>query len=146
MKVLGVDCWDIIFRSWLTTPLPNALNGLRKLVHSGGFDKIYVVSKVSFIGKYVALFNFWRFDFYNRTGIPRSNIYFCRHNRDKGIICEELGITDFVDDRLEVLNYLSSVEYLYAFDPRKREFKKYPDILKKATIVKSWDELISLLI
>ncbi len=146
MRIIGIDCWDVIFRSWLTTPLPNAFSSLRKLVLSNHFNEVFIVSKVSFIGKYIVLFNFWRLNFYNYTGISKKNVYFCRHNRDKAIICEELGITDFIDDRLEVLNYMGSVDHLYALNPRKEEFKKYPDITKKITIVKSWNEIISLLL
>ncbi len=143
MRILGVDWWDVICRSWLVIPLPDSLTELKKIVFSGRFDKVFVISRVSFIGKYVVWFVFWCFGFYNRTGIPKENVYFCRHNWEKNVICKKLGITDFLDDRLEVLNSLDSVEHLYAFNPIEKELKKYPDIVKKITIVKSWEELVS---
>lgn len=41
-------------------------------------------------------------DFYDRTGIARDNVRFCRARADKAVHCAELGITHMIDDRLDV--------------------------------------------
>src|SRR5687767_13287048 len=43
--------------------------------------------------------------FHDVTGIPPERIHFCRKREEKAPICARLGITHFVDDRLEVLSY-----------------------------------------
>jgi hypothetical protein len=44
--------------------------------------------------------------FFERTGIKPSRLRFCLERADKALHCAELGITHFVDDRLDVLQYL----------------------------------------
>ena len=59
--------------------------------------------------------------FYDRTGIPAGNVRFCRRRPDKATHCRELGITDFVDDRVDVLDALrGTVERRYLFGPQSR--------------------------
>ena len=54
--------------------------------------------------------------FFGRTGVPRDNLRFCRERRDKKIHCRELGITHFIDDRMDVLTHLRGlVPNLYWF-------------------------------
>lgn len=60
-------------------------------------------------------------DFYNRTGIPPDHVRFCRARPDKAIHCRELGITDFIDDRLDVHQALRGVvprRYLFGPQPQ----------------------------
>ncbi|URN00096.1 hypothetical protein LUW76_40520 [Actinomadura madurae] len=58
-------------------------------------------------------------DFYARTGIPRSNVRFCRKRRDKARHCAELGITHMIDDRLDVHDAVREiVPYRYLFGPK----------------------------
>jgi hypothetical protein len=58
-------------------------------------------------------------DFYASTGISPDHIRFVRRRADKAAVCTELGITHFVDDRAEVLQYLVGiVPNLYLFGPQ----------------------------
>lgn len=58
-------------------------------------------------------------DFYDRTGIPADHVRFCRTRPGKAIHCRELTITDFVDDRLEVMDALRGVvARRYLFGPQ----------------------------
>ena len=41
-------------------------------------------------------------DFYERAGLPRGHVRFCRARADKRAICEDLGLTHFIDDHPEV--------------------------------------------
>ncbi|MQY02755.1 hypothetical protein [Actinomadura macrotermitis] len=59
-------------------------------------------------------------DFYERTGLPRGNVRFCRKRADKAGHCAELGITHMVDDRLDVLRAVREVvPYRFLFGPQK---------------------------
>jgi hypothetical protein len=60
-------------------------------------------------------------NFYERTGLPSTNLRFVRRRVDKRDQCAALGITHFVDDRIEVIEALSgTVAHLYLFGPQDR--------------------------
>lgn len=141
MRTLGVDCGEVILYTWGGV-VPGSFEYLRKIAESGKFQKIYIISKTRSWFHVVFLFRLWVLDFWNYTGIPRKNIYFCKQWKQKSAICEKLGVTDFVDDRFEVLHHLYKGERGYAFNPdRTWQRKKYRDMTKNVTIVRSWEEL-----
>lgn len=47
--------------------------------------------------------------FYAVTGLPPENLRFCRDRKEKAPICVKLGITMFVDDRLDVLRHMAGL-------------------------------------
>lgn len=58
-------------------------------------------------------------DFYARTGLPRTNVRFCRKRAEKARHCAELGITHMIDDRLDVHRAIRGiVPHRYLFGPR----------------------------
>ena len=58
--------------------------------------------------------------FFERTGVPPANLRFCRHRHEKVDHCKELGLTHFIDDRLEVLRYMKGVvPHLYLFGTQR---------------------------
>jgi hypothetical protein len=82
-------------------------------------------------------------DFFGRTGIPAANLYFVRERSDKAPVCRRLGITHFVDDRLDVLSHLDTVEHRYLFLGGTEEVPEtVPDW---ATAVGTWTKLVTLL-
>jgi hypothetical protein len=59
-------------------------------------------------------------NFYERTGLPRANVRFCRKRAQKAIHCEEFGITHMIDDRIEVHRAIRDlVPYRYLFGPQR---------------------------
>ncbi|TDD76501.1 hypothetical protein E1293_27090 [Actinomadura darangshiensis] len=57
-------------------------------------------------------------DFYERTGLPKDNVRFCRKREEKARHCAELGITHMIDDRLDVHRAIREiVPYRYLFGP-----------------------------
>ncbi|MGZ3477667.1 MAG: hypothetical protein ACXWUG_30560 [Polyangiales bacterium] len=44
--------------------------------------------------------------FFERTGMPRDHLRFCRERREKAGIAVDLGIDRFVDDRADVLRHM----------------------------------------
>jgi len=59
--------------------------------------------------------------FFERTGVPAGNQRFCLRRVDKAAHARELGLTHFVDDRLDVLEALRDVvAHRYLFGPQPR--------------------------
>ena len=52
-------------------------------------------------------------------GLEAQALHFCRERRDKGPICKRLGVTHFIDDRMDVLVHMTSVRYRFLFGPQK---------------------------
>lgn len=148
-RVLGVDCGDVIFYAF-GRRLPGSLASLRAVVRSGNFQEVHVVSKASIVTRAIFLARLHAMDFWNYTGIPRENLHFCFRYEDKAAICETLGVTHFVDDRLRVLRTLATVPHRYALrkgGPRAEELATYgAPSLAQVTRVDSWEELRNILL
>jgi hypothetical protein len=75
---------------------------------------------------------------FERTGIPAGNVRFCRRRADKAVVCRELGITHFVDDRLDVLDAMRDVvPYRYLFGAQRDPVP--PDVVH----TQGWTEVTS---
>jgi hypothetical protein len=102
-----------------TPPVAGAFDALALLV--GRFDgRVWLVSKCG--ERVEARTRAWlvHHRFHERTGVPADHVRFCRERADKAIHCRELGITDFVDDRPDVLGHLRGVvERRYLFGPQE---------------------------
>ena len=122
-----------------TTAVPGAFDALARLAAGRFAGQVFLVSKCG--ARVEAKTREWlaHHDFHARTGIPAGHLHFCRRRRDKAGICERLGVTHFIDDRLEVLGYLESVPNLYLFRPEKREMKRHARHLVHVQIVDGWD-------
>jgi hypothetical protein len=83
-------------------------------------------------------------DFFARTGIAAGHVHFVRERRDKAPVCERLGITHFVDDHLDVLAHLTSVEHRHLFLGGTTEAAP-PEVPPWATVTRSWTELAEVL-
>jgi hypothetical protein len=60
--------------------------------------------------------------FYERTGIPREHVRFCRQRPEKADHCRDLGITHFIDDRSDVLHHLEGiVMHRFLFGPQRED-------------------------
>ena len=51
-------------------------------------------------------------------GLDEQALHFCRKRPDKAPICKRLGVTHFIDDRMDVLVHLTSVRYRILFGPQ----------------------------
>jgi hypothetical protein len=61
-----------------------------------------------------------RHAFFERTGIAPDHLRFCFERHEKAAHCQELGLTHFVDDRLDVLDHLDGiVPQRFLFGPQK---------------------------
>jgi len=133
-----------------TPPEPQVLESIATLVQHYGQQNVFLVSKCgeNFQKKTLEWLKF--IGFFEKTQMPMVNVRFCAERPQKAIICKELGITHFVDDRLDVLKHLiplDTIENLYLYKPedlKKQGYYLYfcPFITK----VHSWESLTHILL
>lgn len=154
-EVLGVDIGGVIIdrvndgtdtsffsENYLrTTAVPEAFNALQKLVENRFGENVHLVSKCGRKVSEKTLMWLAHHSFYDLTGIGQDRVHFCRERHEKAGICEKLGITHFVDDRLEVLGNLTTVGELYLFQPRTDEVRKFAHHLNRVKLVNSWQQI-----
>jgi hypothetical protein len=81
-------------------------------------------------------------DFYSRTGMDPEHVRFCLEREDKEHICRELGLTHFIDDRVQLMQILRrAVPHLFLFGEQEDE-RLCP---RWATFVSSWEETLEAL-
>lgn len=155
MNKLGIDIGGVIIdrkkNDSSDTSLfgPNYLNAFAvegafdtiKILHERFAGEVYVVSKCGANIERKSREWLVHNGFTATTGVKMENVHFCRRRSDKAPICEKLGITHFIDDKLEVLSYLTSVKNRYLFDPNPQEVQEYSRFLPLVTKVLTWKEL-----
>jgi hypothetical protein len=108
------------FEAAMRTPaMPGSIDVLSRLVPLFG-GRVWIVSKCG--ERIQERTRQWldHNDFWSSTGISPSNKRFCRQRADKVLHCKQLGITHFIDDRRDVLEYMRGVvAHLYLFGPQK---------------------------
>ena len=100
----------------LQTPaVAGVFDALTALTRAPFAGRVHLISKAG--PKVAANTRAWliHHDFHQRTGIPAANLHFVREHRDKAPVCQHFGVTHFIDDRLDVLAYLDTVEHRYLF-------------------------------
>ena len=60
-----------------------------------------------------------------RTGIRLDDVYFCHDRPDKAPIAKRLGLRHFVDDRYDVLSYMTSVPNRILFRPNAKDKRRF---------------------
>lgn len=82
-------------------------------------------------------------NFVKRTGIVWDRIIYCRTFAEKAQIAGRLGLTHFVDDRLEVMEDFNNEERLYLFQSNAQERARFSRHLHKVLEVQSWREIVA---
>lgn len=102
-------------RAMETPPAPGAFAAIARLAEV--FDgAVWLVSKCGprVQAKTRRWLDHWKF--WTATGVAPDHLRFCLERRDKALHCHELGVTHFIDDRLDVLTHLRGfVARLYLF-------------------------------
>lgn len=102
-------------RAMQTPPAPGAFEGVRTLVDAFA-GQAWLVSKAGASVQYKTKLWFRHWDFFAETGLPSDHVRFCLRRSEKAAYCRQLKITHFIDDRLDVLQYLRGlVPHLYLF-------------------------------
>ncbi|MHB2015636.1 MAG: hypothetical protein ACYCW6_01685 [Candidatus Xenobia bacterium] len=158
---LGVDIGGVIisrdtdspgpsfFRGdYLDVPaVPGVFEALRALNQGEFQDHIWLVSTCGKRIEEKTLEWLKHQDFHAITGVKPEHVRFCRMRHEKADIATEIGLTHFVDDRLEVLSYLSQagVQNLYLFNGNSDEMMWHQAWLPKVVECSNWDDVLSLL-
>lgn len=82
-------------------------------------------------------------NFVERTGVEWDRVIYCRTFAEKAQIAGRLGLTHFVDDRLEVMGGFNNGERLYLFQPNAKERARFSQHLHKVLEVRSWREIVA---
>lgn len=124
-------------RAVLTPPAPGAFAAIARLAEA--FDgKVWLISKCGprVQAKTQRWLEHWRF--WTTTGVAPDHLRFCLERRDKALHCHELGVTHFIDDRLDVLEHLRGfVPCLYLFGHQTRQAPRW------AMPVVTWPEALA---
>lgn len=157
--VLGVDIGNVIIehRNIIDTtdetlwnekystvpPADNVFECLKKLNEEKFHGNIFLVSKLKEEHDRRTLA--WLKDnhFFEKTGINPENLHFVRERKDKDVVCQKLGITHFIDDRLEVLSHMiETTPNLYLFNPNSKEVEEFKQFLPNVIVMKNWKEVL----
>jgi hypothetical protein len=156
-KALGVDIGNVIINNRLNDP---EVNKVDEAVYAafppseGVFDslktlndyfngEVYLLSKCTEWAQGQILLWLKVHDFYTKTGVKENNVYFVRQRHEKDGVCRKLGITHFIDDRLEVLSHMvESTPNLILFQPDDVEVKEFEKFLPNVTVANNWTEVV----
>lgn len=156
---LGIDIGNVIvdgsgtrgradtsmLEEYLRTPqMDGAFEAITLLNNRRFKDRIWLVSKARarMQAKSTHWLRFWKF--FETTGIAEDRLRFCLERPEKAVICGELGITHFVDDRLDVLDAMDGiVPNRYLFRPEIPEYHAVTaQFLSRHNPVRSWHQLL----
>lgn len=156
MEALGVDVGGVIIDKTLndntdtsffsdnylkTTAVLDVFNVLKQLVSKRFDDQVFIVSKCGESVEEKTRHWLRHHNFYERTGILPRNVRFCRTRPGKAPICSGLGITHFVDDKLEVLGYLTTVPNQFLLQGEPEEILRFGTHVKQVHQVDSWQQI-----
>lgn len=138
----------------LTPALPGALEAMERLCAAAGTDAVGAFAEVHIVSKCGEEVQnktrkwFAHHGLLEQWGLPEERMHFCERRHEKAPICEGLGVTHFIDDRLSVLQHLTTVRYRYCFDPPAGEVEAHGDLLDApgVTRVHEWSTLEALLL
>ncbi len=156
-KLLGVDVGGVIIdrqndqtdtsffgpNFLATTAVPGVFECLQQL-HRNGYH-IHVVSKCGPTTQQRTLQWLDHHRFFERTGVKRQDVHFCLTRAEKAPICTAQKITHFVDDRLDVLDYLQDVDQLLLFQPNLKDERRWRSSPQRSKLVTHWPEVVRLL-
>lgn len=136
---------DTAFRS-LILETPEVEGAFATLFMLGPkFDGVWVISKARPKTRKNSRIWLRAKSFYSRAGVRPRRVVFCATREGKARAADRHGITHFVDDKVEVLEYMHGTVpnlYLFASDPEEvAKAWRLPYL----TIVNGWPELWRLL-
>lgn len=153
---LGIDVGGVLTRKggkadtflfgsdYLNAPaVDGALETLNELAKGHFAGNMWIISKCGY--KVECRTREWLKSHKVDLVIPESNWHFCKKRHEKAPIAESLGLTHFIDDRLEVLSYMATVKNRFLFQPEAAEVEPRKDLLSSVRVVQNWIELSHIL-
>lgn len=119
-----------------TGPLPGAIESVGQLV-AALEGRVWIVSKAFPRTEARTLQWMSHWNFFGATGMCPDQVRFCRERGRKRDHCKELGITHFIDDRLDIMQILKGqVDHLFLFGPKRGDIS----VSGRFTPVAGWAE------
>ncbi|ASU82617.1 hypothetical protein CDO52_07305 [Nocardiopsis gilva YIM 90087] len=128
-----------------TPAVDGAFDALAELASKPFAGRVYIVSKAKLETAHRTRDWLARQDFADRTGIPAAHLHFVPERPDKAPVCARLGVTHFVDDRLDVLEHLTTVPHRYLFTGGLGHHRPPAEIPPWAIRADTWPELVELI-
>jgi hypothetical protein len=150
-EALGVDIGGVIIdrvseddQSYAgATAVEGAFEAIARLVQRRFREHVWLVSRCEESREPVLVAWLEQHDFFGSTGVSRHHVRFCRQRHDKATICRQLGVTHFIDDRLEVLSHLVGiVPHLYLLQSRAGGMDQFRQSLPHVRLVRGWIEIV----
>jgi hypothetical protein len=120
--IIGGDGEDTSFFSdnYLQTPqLENAIEVIARV--RPRFDNTFIISKCGPKVESKTMAWMRHHDFHNRTEIGETAFHFCRKRPEKVGIAKKLGVTHYIDNRMDIINsMIGTVPNLFLFNPLQR--------------------------
>lgn len=126
-----------------TPPVDGAMEAIASLAAEVFEGRVHVVSKAG--PRTEGLTRAWlrHVGFHARTGLGQHQLVFVRERSEKTRVCAELGITHFVDDRLDVLEPMTTVAHRYLFLGGRPGAREPSDVPSWAVVAARWSTLAS---
>ncbi len=128
-------------------PVTGAVDAIARLVAERFHERVWLISRCD--AEDEAPIRRWleRRGFHAATGIAADRVRFCRERHEKAPICRQLGITHFVDDRLEVLGpMIGTVPHLFHLRSRAIDDERFASLAGLVRSVTRWDEIVGALL
>ena len=140
---LANDNTDTSFRGdnfMKTSAVPGVYDAVKQLIERYGAENVFIVSKCGAVIETKTRLWLAGNGFYAHTGFNPENLHFCIDRAGKAPIVQRLGITDFIDDKEEVLGYMDGiVARRYLFGPQSSQ----PQDPANLIVVGDWSETLS---
>ncbi len=120
-----------------TTVTEGCFESVAHIVSALAPDDVFIVSKCGKRIQEKTLAWLAHHRFYERTGLKEAHVLFCLTRPEKAPICRDLRITDFVDDRADVLHHIAGIverRFLFASSEAPAD---------GMIAVAGWDDLIA---
>lgn len=128
-------------------PVAGAFDAIARLAAERFHGRIWLVSRCDAEDEPVIRQWLQQRGFHRVTGVAPDRVRFCRERHEKTPICRRLGVTHFVDDRLEVLGHMIGVvPKLYHLRSRAADHERFPGLLRQVESVAGWSEIVSTLL
>lgn len=120
-SVLGLEIGDVIRDNATGQLMDGAVDAVSQLVAFLGPNRVFLISKARLLMQEKSRAFLVRYNLFQDTGLHEVNLLYCLERADKAPLCQWLGITHFVDDHVDVLKYLETVDHRLLFRPDDKE-------------------------
>src|SRR5262245_52711875 len=154
-EILGIDIGGVIIdrvheerdatgRGYADAPpVEGAFEAIARLAAGRFRDRVWLVSRCDAPDEPQIREWLSAHDFFGTTGIAPDRVRFCRERHEKTPICQALGVTHFVDDRLEVLGHMiGTVPILYHLRSRAADHDRFPELSQHVRAVTGWNDVL----